>query len=88
MDVIYVRLQVSRQDIALLCHFFAGYEGIAIVRTVDAAQGLVELLVAPDFYTTALRLLNALAQELEVCLVDAGAAPPPPLPDEQHGRPL
>ena len=77
-----MQLQVPRQDIVLLCNLFAGYEGIAIVRTVDPAQGLVELLVAPDFHTTALLLLNAFAQELEVRLVDAGgvlpAAPPGP----------
>jgi hypothetical protein len=88
MDVVYVRLQVPRRDIALLCHLFAGYEGIAIVHTVDAAQGLVELLVAPDFHTTALLLLNALTQELEVRLVDTGAAPSPPLPDKQNCGPF
>lgn len=34
-----VFVQVPRRDIALLCHFVAGYEGVAIVRTVDASQG-------------------------------------------------
>ena len=81
-----MRLQVPRQDIALLCNLFAGYEGIAIVRTVNPAQGLVELLVAPDFHTTALLLLNALAQELEVRLVEVGELPSATRPDPQnHG---
>jgi hypothetical protein len=54
------------------------------VRTVDPAQGLVELLVAPDFHTTALLLLHALAQELEVRPVEAGALPPAALPGPQN----
>jgi len=42
----------------------AGYEGVAIVRTVDPKQGLVVLLVAPAFYTTVLDIVQALSQEM------------------------
>jgi hypothetical protein len=51
----------------------AGYEGVAIVRTVDPKQGLVALLVAPAFYTTVLDIVQALSQEMPLCLmVEAG----------------
>jgi hypothetical protein len=52
----------------------AGYEGVAIVRTVDPKQGLVALLVAPAFYTTVLDIIQALAQEmpLRLLLPEAG----------------
>jgi hypothetical protein len=49
----------------------AGYEGVAIVRTVAPEQGLVALLVAPAFYTVALDILRGLAQEMPLCLLDA-----------------
>ena len=56
-------VQVRRRDIALLCNLVGTYEGLGIVRTLDAAQGLVELMVAPAFYDTALALLHDLARE-------------------------
>ena len=56
-------MQVRRRDIALLCNLVGTYEGLGIVRTLDAAQGLVELMVAPAFYDTALALLHDLARE-------------------------
>jgi len=51
----------------------AGYEGVAVVRTIDPGQGLVELVVAPAFYTVALDILQALAQEMSLCLLDVEA---------------
>jgi hypothetical protein len=51
----------------------AGYEGVAVVRTVAPSRGLVELLVAPAFYTVALDILQALTQEMPLCLLDAEA---------------
>jgi len=49
----------------------AGYEGVAIVRTVEPKQGLVALLVAPAFYMTVLDIIQALAQEMPLCLLTA-----------------
>jgi hypothetical protein len=68
-------LQVVRRDIVLLCCLLEGYEGMAIVRTIDPLQGLVELLVAPAFHTTVLTLLKALTEDLDLCLVEAGEVP-------------
>jgi len=51
----------------------SGYEGVAVVRTIAPAQGLVELVVAPAFYTVVLDILQAFAQEMPLCLVDAEA---------------
>jgi len=55
----------------------AGYEGVAIVRTVDPKQGLVALLVAPAFYTTVLDIVQALSQEMPLSLLttEAGDIP-------------
>ena len=62
MDVVQVLVQVRRRDIALLCNIVGSYEGLGIIRTLDAPQGIVELMIAPAFYDTALALLHDLAQ--------------------------
>lgn len=62
-DVVLLAVQVRRRDIAFLCHLVGSYEGLGIVRTLDAAHGMVELMIAPAFYDTALALLHDLAQD-------------------------
>jgi hypothetical protein len=73
MDTRCVLVRVARHDIGLLCSLMAGYEGVAIVRTIAPAQGLVALLVAPAFYAVAVDILQALAQDMSLCLLDAEA---------------
>jgi hypothetical protein len=73
MDTCCVLVHVERHDIGLLCSLMAGYEGVAIVRTVDPQQGLVELLVAPAFYTTVLDIMQALSQEMPLYLLTTEA---------------
>ena len=73
MDAHCVLVRVERHDIGLLCSFMAGYEGVAIVRTVDPKQGLVALLVAPAFYMTVLDIIRALSQEMPLCLLTTEA---------------
>ena len=77
MDTCCVLVHVKRHDIGLLCSLMAGYEGVAIVHTVDPQQGLVELLVAPAFYTTILDIIQALNQErlLSLRTIEAGDMP-------------
>jgi uncharacterized protein DUF4911 len=83
MDTHCVLVRVERHNIGLLCSLMAGYEGVAIVRTVDPKQGLVALLVAPAFYMTALDIVQALAQEIPLCLLttEAGDMPKDIMPD-------
>ena len=63
MDVVQVLVQVRRHDIAFLCNLVGTYEGLGIVRTLDATQGIVELMIAPAFCDTALTLLRDLSRE-------------------------
>ena len=66
---------MRRRDIALFCNLVGSYEGLGIVRTRDAAQGLVELMVAPAFRDTALSLLHDLArEEIPLRIVEPPAA--------------
>lgn len=72
MDTDQILLRLPRHHIALLCSIVEGYEGVAIVRTLDAGQGLLELLIAPDFRATVLALLHVLVEDMELCLIDVG----------------
>ncbi|MGE3540870.1 MAG: DUF4911 domain-containing protein [Candidatus Tectimicrobiota bacterium] len=64
-----VLVRVARRDIGLLCSFIAAYEGVALVRTLEPGQGLVELLIAPDFYAVAVGILQALRQEIDLTIL-------------------
>ena len=75
MDTVCILLRAPRHHIGLLCSLIEGYEGVAVLRTVDPVQGLLELLVAPAFHSTALTVVRALAQDLDLCLIDAGNVP-------------
>ena len=63
MDTVQLWVQVRRRDIAFLCNLVGSYEGLGVVRTLNATQGILELMVAPAFYDTALALLHDLARE-------------------------
>jgi hypothetical protein len=71
MDAVCLLLRAPRQNIGLLCSIIEGYEGMALLRTVNAAQGLLELLVAPAFRDVAISLLHALAHEMDVHVINA-----------------
>ncbi len=71
METVRLLLQAPRRNIVLLRGIIEGYEGIAILRTVNAAQGLLELLVAPAFHDTVCDLLHALADDMDVYILDA-----------------
>jgi hypothetical protein len=66
METVRVLLQAPRRDIVLLRGIIEGYEGVAILRTVNAVQGLLELLVAPAFHDTVFDLLHALAHDMDL----------------------
>ncbi len=64
METQQIRVRITPHDIAFLCHLMTSYGELAIVRTIDQRQGLVELLVAPDFCETVGELLQALKHEM------------------------
>jgi hypothetical protein len=76
METVRLLLQAPRQNIVLLRGIIEGYEGVAILRTVNAAQGLLELLVAPAFRDTMFNLLHALAHDMNLYILDQSSAPP------------
>jgi hypothetical protein len=58
--------RLPHRKIVELLFLLEGYEGMALPRTLDKEQGIVELLIAPDFLPSLEALLAALQPELEI----------------------
>ena len=56
MDTISLVIQIPPEEIAFLSFILESYEGVAIARTIDPREGIMELMVAPD-YEGELRLI-------------------------------
>ena len=65
--------RVNREDIHYLRTTIEAYDGMAVVRTVDPAQAVIELLIAPGCEEWISRLIAAL-REKEGILLEAVAA--------------
>ena len=63
-DSIQWEIEVEKKDIAYIVSIFDGYENFAVVRTLDASLGLIELLVSPDYLEDTLKLIDALSKEI------------------------
>lgn len=70
METVRILLRAPRRNIVALCSIIEGYEGAAILRTVDATQGLLELLVAPAFREMTHALIQALAHDMELHVLE------------------
>ena len=63
-DSIQWQIEVDKKDIAYIVSIFEGYDHLAVVRTIDPAQGLIELMISPDFLEDTMKLTKALAKEI------------------------
>ncbi len=63
-DVEAIFLRVPREEIAYVKFVFESYEGVAVTRTLDRRDGIIALLVAPDFLPVARAVVAALVREL------------------------
>jgi len=62
MQTFYLRVRPDR--IALFRFLLEGYDGLAVLSTMDAKQGLVRLIVPKSRYTELWRLLFAICEDL------------------------
>ena len=63
-DSIQWQIEVDKKDIAYIVSIFEGYDYLAVVRTIDPARGLIELMISPDFLEDTRKLTKALAKEI------------------------
>lgn len=59
-------VQINPADIAWLVNVVESYEAIAIPRTIDQKEGIVELLVSPDYVDEAIALMESLGVDMHV----------------------
>ena len=63
-DSIQWLLEVEKRDISYIVSIFEAYDNLAIVRTVNAEQSIIELIISPDYLEDTRQLVNALSDEL------------------------
>ena len=65
-DSIQWLLEVDKKEIAYIVSVFEGYDNFAIVRTVDAEQSIIELIISPDYLGDTRQLVHALSKEVHI----------------------
>ncbi len=55
---------VPPSEIGYIGFIVHAYEGLAVVRTLDAKRGIIEMLAAPDFEEELRALLREMAKEV------------------------
>ncbi len=64
MDTISYRAKVHRDQIGFVNSIIEGYDGIAVVRTLDPKEGILELWVSPFFEDVTTEVMKSLAEEI------------------------
>ena len=59
-------LEVDKRDIAYIVSIFEGYDNLAVVRTIDAEQSIIELIISPDYLEDTDQLVHALSKEVYI----------------------
>ena len=57
--------KVQRRDVSYIKFILEGYEGLAVVTTVDRYDSIIKVLIAPDFAEEASGIMNALMDEID-----------------------
>lgn len=64
LDITIWYYRVDPKRIVLLKSLLEGYEGLVVVRTADPKEGVVELLVSPDFVEEMEGILEGLSHQI------------------------
>jgi hypothetical protein len=77
MDTVTWYYRVDPKKIVLIKSMLEGYEGFVVVRTADPKEGVVELLVSPDFTDELEQILGDLARRIWMEPVRGATYPSP-----------
>jgi len=64
MDTVTRYYRVDPRKIVLIKSMLEGYEGLVVVRTEDPKEGIVQLLVSPDFLDDLEEILADLSSQI------------------------
>ena len=70
MDSIALRVKTEKKYIAYVNFIVEAYDGIAVIRTADPQEGLLEVLVSPDFVSEFRELASAIDHEVPFKIVE------------------
>jgi hypothetical protein len=66
MDTVSRYFRLHRKDIAYFKFIIESYEGMAVVRTKDPHEAIVELMVAPGWEGDLDKVLEGLGKEIHI----------------------
>lgn len=64
MKTITKFLRVNRKDISFLKYVFEAWEGLAIISTMDAQNGIIAVIMAPQSRADAEMVIEELARKI------------------------
>ncbi|MFH2013342.1 MAG: DUF4911 domain-containing protein [Pseudomonadota bacterium] len=70
METIEKYFKVQRNSIAFIKFILEAYDGMAVMRTLDLHEGVIELIIAPDFEMEVNKILDSLRDEFEMHPID------------------
>lgn len=75
MDTIRILARIAKKEIVYVNSLIEAYEGMAVMRTVNAERGLVEFQVSPHYLDDMQLLLKALSREISITLLKTDEPP-------------
>ena len=69
-DVYRIVIKVRREDIVYLNGIFESYDNLAIIRTIDRWESLVEILASPYFVSDVKGILEELKKEIQLEIIE------------------
>ena len=67
--------RIDRRDISYLRFILEAYEGVAVLTTVDAGQGIVKVLIAPGSEHLVTAVLDAMCASRDILMEPLPEAP-------------
>ena len=65
MKTIHKNYIVDKTKIGFIKFIFEGHDGVAVATTLDAAKGLIKLVIAPDRVKTPQRIVKDLSKDFK-----------------------
>ncbi|MBF0548960.1 MAG: DUF4911 domain-containing protein [Deltaproteobacteria bacterium] len=80
-----LKLRISKNDMVFLKSIIESYDDAAVLRTIDAETGLMELLIGPGWESTVAEILEDLKSGMPLILLDEESGDNP-MPDFSISR--
>ena len=69
MNTIQLYFRVNPKDMAFVKFIVESYEGLAVLRTLDPREGIMEWMISPDLVEQAQELIDALRKEISILII-------------------